>query len=429
MARLRIECEGRTQDLGIGTTVLTLGRGEESTIVLDDKQASRVHCQIEKFDGGYKVVDLESRNGTKVNGNFVNQHVLKNGDRIEVGAVVVTFLSTATEDTDPAMQPPPAAMRKAAAAKLPLPVKGPATEPTSPAMNRQSGPVPRVPRRAAAGGMGATAVILLSILLIGFLAYKAATAQEDPDVKRARLAWDEANRFEKRGQFGEALNALKSIDVRQADYFDKAQKRIPEVERELQEAKIEKQKEEENERIREFQQYAKANAGKPEELQKHFELFKREFPASSAIPELEKWMKGLKPPKNSGDDDDDFGSRNPPPTGNNFDTIQTVAQQLQSSKKFGEAMKILKEFIGKDPTSKDAEKANDQVKEILSEAEVYFGEKFEQGKLAVQTQKFPSAREAYEAVISSSGDEKTLYEFVLRARQELKHVEELEKMK
>ncbi len=63
-----------------------LGRGAFCKIQLADQQLSRRHCQFTFEDGRLFVEDLGSRNGTKVNGEFIKDRVqLEDGDRITVG--------------------------------------------------------------------------------------------------------------------------------------------------------------------------------------------------------------------------------------------------------------------------------------------------------------------------------------------------------
>ncbi len=101
MARLVISdgSSSRTVDLTEASTVA--GRAPENKIVIDDKQASRRHFSVDKIEYGYKVVDLESRNGTRVNDRQVNQMLLRPGDKIQVGKHVLTF-------EDPNFKEPPA---------------------------------------------------------------------------------------------------------------------------------------------------------------------------------------------------------------------------------------------------------------------------------------------------------------------------------
>jgi Nif-specific regulatory protein len=70
---------------------ITIGRSEHHHLHITDRRASRNHCRIERIAEGYKVVDLGSQNGTRVNGQVVTQKVLAPGDRIEIGDVVIFY--------------------------------------------------------------------------------------------------------------------------------------------------------------------------------------------------------------------------------------------------------------------------------------------------------------------------------------------------
>lgn len=70
----------------------TFGRSSDCTVQIEDTMASREHCRIEKQgETEFKLIDLESRNGTRVNGMHVNQHKLAHGDQIQIGEVTVVF--------------------------------------------------------------------------------------------------------------------------------------------------------------------------------------------------------------------------------------------------------------------------------------------------------------------------------------------------
>ncbi|MBV8880858.1 MAG: FHA domain-containing protein [Planctomycetaceae bacterium] len=127
MARLVITdgSSSRTVDLTDASTVA--GRAPENKIVIDDKQASRRHFQIDRVEFGFKVVDLESRNGTRVNDRSVNQALLRPGDRIQIGKHVLTF-------EDPNFKEPPAEISARlgpppAAGRVEAPSSGPESSP------------------------------------------------------------------------------------------------------------------------------------------------------------------------------------------------------------------------------------------------------------------------------------------------------------
>src|SRR5262245_33084338 len=83
--------------------VVTIGRAETNSIQLDDPAAEPLHCQIEATtDGRFKLVDLETKVGTEVDGMKVNAHFLESGDRIYIGGISIVFEDDPPLDTEPA---------------------------------------------------------------------------------------------------------------------------------------------------------------------------------------------------------------------------------------------------------------------------------------------------------------------------------------
>ena len=80
--------DGRGYLVTLSETPVTIGRNKDNVLALGDEAASRYHCVVEPDGfGGYKLRDLGSRNGTKVNQFRVvgMEHQLKPGDTIKVG--------------------------------------------------------------------------------------------------------------------------------------------------------------------------------------------------------------------------------------------------------------------------------------------------------------------------------------------------------
>ena len=77
--------------LVVGTEPLTIGRLPECDVVLSDPSVSRRHAEIRRRDGAIVVVDLDSTNGTKVNGSGVRERQLADGDEIRVGSATLRF--------------------------------------------------------------------------------------------------------------------------------------------------------------------------------------------------------------------------------------------------------------------------------------------------------------------------------------------------
>jgi FHA domain-containing protein len=69
----------------------TIGRSEESAIVLLDPSVSRAHAVVEIVRGRAAVRDLESTNGTFVNGRRIEREPLRDGDEIRFGNTRMRF--------------------------------------------------------------------------------------------------------------------------------------------------------------------------------------------------------------------------------------------------------------------------------------------------------------------------------------------------
>jgi ABC transport system ATP-binding/permease protein len=67
--------------------IKTIGRAPRADFIVDAALVSRIHCRLTAGAADLEVVDLESTNGTYVNGARVERALLKTGDRLGVGKV------------------------------------------------------------------------------------------------------------------------------------------------------------------------------------------------------------------------------------------------------------------------------------------------------------------------------------------------------
>ena len=67
--------------------IKTIGRAPRADFIVDAALVSRVHCRLTAGATELEVVDLESTNGTYVNGERTERATLKSGDRLGVGRV------------------------------------------------------------------------------------------------------------------------------------------------------------------------------------------------------------------------------------------------------------------------------------------------------------------------------------------------------
>lgn len=71
---------------------VTFGRSRTADIFIDDSKLSRVHAKITRVGPGYRLIDMQSRNGTYVNGVRVLEHPLSSFDEITLGNSKFRFI-------------------------------------------------------------------------------------------------------------------------------------------------------------------------------------------------------------------------------------------------------------------------------------------------------------------------------------------------
>lgn len=72
-------------------TPITIGREDGNTIQLNDERVSRYHVKIQDDNSNLVLTDLESTNGTKVNGEEIQLRILRVGDMISVGRSTLLY--------------------------------------------------------------------------------------------------------------------------------------------------------------------------------------------------------------------------------------------------------------------------------------------------------------------------------------------------
>lgn len=70
---------------------VTIGREEGNLLRLNDERVSRFHAKVQTDSDDFIVTDLESTNGTRVNGTVVQIRRLRYGDRLSVGRSLLLF--------------------------------------------------------------------------------------------------------------------------------------------------------------------------------------------------------------------------------------------------------------------------------------------------------------------------------------------------
>ena len=92
MAHLEIKTAQGTKHLELGNDPVSIGRLPDNALVLADDLTSRHHCVIEPWEGGFRIRDLGSANGTKLNDKRISSDLLDNGDVVQIGKVTLQFI-------------------------------------------------------------------------------------------------------------------------------------------------------------------------------------------------------------------------------------------------------------------------------------------------------------------------------------------------
>jgi len=118
--------KGKQVEIPSGT--LTVGRAEDSDLIIASTRVSRHHCEIINEEGKLTIRDKGSGNGTFVNGAKIEEQTLDAGDEVRIGPL--TFVL----EIDGVREKPakPAAPKKPASAPKPKAAKPKAAKPKAP---------------------------------------------------------------------------------------------------------------------------------------------------------------------------------------------------------------------------------------------------------------------------------------------------------
>ena len=137
---------------------ITIGRMSGNTIVVNDSSVSLMHAKITRKDGQFFLKDLNSTNGTRVNGQAITEARLRDRDTIRFADVSGQFTEEAAEATSvPAPAPVPVARISEIQPAPPVSQPVPALAPQRPVPAKRK---PLIPTLAAvAGGVVALGVV------------------------------------------------------------------------------------------------------------------------------------------------------------------------------------------------------------------------------------------------------------------------------
>ena len=213
MPNLTIRENGSESVFQIAEDRATIGRGEHNDVRIADPRASKEHCRLVQAGGRWKVIDLESHNGTRVNGEYRNKAWLDHGDVIVIGQSEIRFGLEGRA-------------RAAGAGSAP------ARAPAGAAAGAAGEEGPRPPRRPDGKTAGEKLLIyggaLLGAVLIFALAAHMASRTARDTVNEYVL--DEAGKLEANGQWEDAQRYLEQHADPSGNQYGKVLQRIRELE-------------------------------------------------------------------------------------------------------------------------------------------------------------------------------------------------------
>ncbi len=107
MARMLLSLDGvRIKEIVLTKKHTTFGRRPYSDVVIDNLAVSGEHAAVRLLGDDAVIEDLQSTNGTFVNGNPIHSHVLQHGDVVEIGRYQLRF---ERDSSQPAARSAPAA--------------------------------------------------------------------------------------------------------------------------------------------------------------------------------------------------------------------------------------------------------------------------------------------------------------------------------
>ena len=186
MAQLTLRENGTESVVPLPAERATIGRADHNDVRVRDPRASKEHCQLVEVGGRWKLVDLESHNGTRVNGRYRNKAWLDEGDAIAIGQSELRFSNPGSS------RGAPAAARTAGTGDFPADEREP------------------LPRRYDPGGGGEKLLIyggaLLGVVLV-FLIVSQVASKLAPDPHNV-FVLEEARKLEAIGQWEDARRYL-----------------------------------------------------------------------------------------------------------------------------------------------------------------------------------------------------------------------------
>jgi hypothetical protein len=119
------DAQGREGVIELGNEPVYVGRAPDCAIRSDDAMVSRRHSRLRREGSGFCIEDLDSSNGTRVNGMRIQKHQLRNDDAVICGSLTLLYMEDALSVQVPAPPPPVTAPALGSTPPVPPPAAPP----------------------------------------------------------------------------------------------------------------------------------------------------------------------------------------------------------------------------------------------------------------------------------------------------------------
>jgi len=426
VAKLKIRDDQGEREFRLTGETVTIGRADSNSVVIRDPKSSKEHCRLEFDDGLWKVIDLESKNGTRVNSEYKNQATLRHADTVRIGKAEIVLELAPHERGDTGA---PAASGDATRSAR----SGTAAAAASPRTRAEREyddyeEQPRAPRRSS----GRDGDILLKaglivVCVLGVLIILNNVAEDLLAPNKHSAFMDHARKLQSQGKYAEAAEYLwANIDESKSGH-ELAMKLADEIERLIPAHSAHTATYKSNRLFYELSRnirayHAGSDTATPEIILKQVDRMRREFANTElgkrAAIEYSAWFSGRVPERGS----DEGGSN---AVQDAWDTAVAQSKDFERSNMFREAGEVVRRFLVQHEAVLSADRTDyyraQEAAELhrlkLSASSAYTAKRQSARKL-IRNKRYDEASKIYTKIIETFG----LDEFIRKAKSELEAI-------
>ena len=393
---------------------VTFGQSK-AVIPLSSQGVSDLHCEISDTPEGFRLKDLKSKQGTKLNGKSVSTAYLRDGDEVQIGKAKITFWEEEVGDSVPVKSEKKAGKRSEKR-----------SEKQSETNEEDDGERPRRPRRSSSGKNPFIIVISLLIGVGIIILFFFGTQFYFQGQAQVEILYATGLSAYGRGEYQKAIDCFSQIDPNYPTYGSMAQEKYKE-------AQIKKAKAETGAQLRELKadlyrifNYKADSETVKSKLKEWIQAHASDSPAlaKEAQDEIDRLEQNPTYSEHDRRRDPEEEQPNPHSTpGTPEEELAQVLSQINPSinqKKYKEAIDPLNEFKQKYPlNTKLRRQADEKIEAIYKEAQTQYQKIIDQVHTFASQGKKQEAKKEIQQIINSFG----LDFYVAQAKEELKKLD------